>query len=98
MHYIKCTLIIFAVCVILWVVCKWLNFSIIPKSFVIPRANPQTFKLPTIKRSENGEIIVEELSESSDSEDDSSEEYFSDDNEESSDEEYSSESDNEDFY
>jgi len=90
MHYIKCTLIIFAVCVVLWVVCKWLKFSIIPKSFVIPKANPQTFKLPTIKRSENGEIIVEELSDSSESDSDSeesSDESDSDDSEDSSDDE-----------
>lgn len=99
MHYIKCSLIIFAVCIILWFVCKWLNFSIIPKSFVIPRANPQTFKLPTVKRSESGEIIVESYDDSeSDSEDDESSSESGDDySSESSEDSEDSESDD-NFY
>lgn len=101
MHYVKCTLIIFAVCVVLWVLCKWLKFSIIPKSFIIPKPNLQTFKLPKVKRSEKGEIIVEDdKSDNLSSFDDSSSEESFDDSsdDDSSDSSEDDSSDNDDFY
>jgi len=97
---IKIILILLVVCIIIWVICRWLKFSIIPKSFVVPTPKPAVIKFPKIKKLENGRITVEssedsgESSSEDSSEDSSSEEYSS----ESSDDSEEESSDDDEFY
>lgn len=88
MGLVKCVAIFFGVCVAIFIVCKWLNFSIIPEGMVIPK--PKKFSFPKMRRDEKGEWVIEEEEESSD--EDSSDEDTED---ESSDEDSE---DSEDFY